>query len=84
MYIRSLDPTSIQNNSVLNVVANKDSHLTVKVLDVQGKMAKSFETRVFEGSQQLPINLGDLNSGMYVLNAFCGEEFLQSIRFIKK
>ena len=84
MHIQSLQPTSIESDSVLSIVANQEGHLKVKVLDVQGKMAKSFETMVREGIQQLSINLADLSSGMYVLNAFSGEMFINSFRFTKQ
>ena len=84
MYIQSLQPISIQSSSILNVVANREGLLRLRVLDTQGKVAKSIETVVNEGSQQLSLNLGDLNSGIYVLNAFSGEVFLKSIKFTKQ
>jgi hypothetical protein len=84
MYIQSLQPTFIATSSTLSVIANKSGNLIVKVLDLQGKIAKTVKTKIDEGSQQLDINLSDLTSGMYVLNAFNGDVFLRSIRFVKQ
>lgn len=84
MYIQSLQPIQTNGNSYLNVVANKMDKLTIKVLNVQGMIEKKLTTFVNEGSQQLNLNLSDLNKGNYILNAFCGDVFIKSIPFIKQ
>ena len=85
MHIQGLQPTKIDDNSsYLHVVANADGRLTLKVLDVNGRMAKSLTTNVSSGNQKLPLNLDDLNQGAYVLNAFNDGAFVKSIRFIKQ
>ena len=40
--------------------------------------------RVYGGKQQLELNLSDLGSGRYVMNAFSGGNFIKSIRFVKQ
>jgi hypothetical protein len=84
MYIQSLHPTLINSSSYLNVVSNKNGKLVIKVLDIQGRIAKRVTTSVAQGNQQLSINMSDLNSGMYILNAFNGDTFIKSIRFVKQ
>lgn len=84
MYIQSLQPIQTNGNSYLNVVADKMDQLTIKVLNVQGMIEKKLTTFVNEGSQQLNLNLSDLNEGNYILNAFCGDVFIKSIPFIKQ
>lgn len=84
MYIQSLHPTLINSSSFLNVVSNKDGKLVIKVLDIQGRIAKKVITTIAQGNQQLNINLSDLNSGMYILNAFNGDTFIKSIKFVKQ
>lgn len=83
MYVHSLQPTLIKHNSTLNVVANAANSLMVKVLDVNGNIAKTIEKKVNEGRQELSLNLADLDKGNYVLNAFTNGVFLKSIRFVK-
>jgi hypothetical protein len=84
MHIQSLQPTLIVSTSYLNIVSATIDKLTIKVLDVQGRIAKTVTTTVEQGMQQLVLNLEDLSSGMYVLNAFTGGVFLKSIRFVKE
>ncbi|MBN8836904.1 MAG: hypothetical protein J0I09_06580 [Sphingobacteriia bacterium] len=84
MYIQGLYPIQVQSDGVLHIVANKQTKLTVKVLDKQGKIAKTLQAMVTEGQQNLSLNLSDLISGSYVLNAFSGDVFLRSIRFSKQ
>lgn len=84
MYIQSLQPTLITNNSYLHVVADRMGKLTIKVLDVQGMIAKRVTTYIQAGNQQLDLNLTDLTNGNYILNIFNGDIFLKSIPFKKQ
>lgn len=84
MYIQGLYPILVHSEGVLQVVSNKPTNLTVKVLDQEGRIAKTLKTIVDEGKQDLLLNLADLISGSYVLNAFSGDVFLRSIRFHKE
>jgi hypothetical protein len=69
--------------SLLDVAAGKSGQLILKVLDVQGRIAKTIIEKVEQGAQQLYININDLGKGNYVLNAFFGETFIKAVRFIK-
>ena len=69
--------------SFLDVAATKSGDLILKVLDVQGRIAKTVIEKVEQGAQQLCINISDLAKGNYVLNAFFGETFIKAVRFIK-
>lgn len=85
MQIQSFQPTRMNDSSsYLEIVANKDGRVTLKVLDVNGRMAKKVTTSVSSGNQKLALDLNDLNNGAYVLNAFNDGEFVKSIRFIKQ
>ena len=84
MFISGLQPTHITHSSTLSVLAEKNSHITMKVLDQEGKIAKTFITLVEQGKQDLALNLSDLHNGIYVLNAFCGGVFVKSIKFVKQ
>jgi hypothetical protein len=83
MRIQSLQP-SHESYSYLDIVANKEGRVTLKVLGSDGLMAKTVTTTINSGNQKLALDLKDLNSGVYVLNAFSDGEFVKSIRFIKQ
>lgn len=68
---------------LLDIAVSKPGDLILKVLDVQGRIAKTIIEKVEQGAQQLYLNMTDLNTGNYVLNAFLGGTFIQAIRFIK-
>jgi hypothetical protein len=84
MYIQHLQPNIIREDSYLTVMSERTGNLILKVLDVDGHMAKTIVEDVSEGLQQLVINLGDLASGNYILNAFNGDVFIKAIRFSKQ
>jgi hypothetical protein len=85
MQIQNFQPTrSNEPTSYLEIVANRDGRVTLKVLDVNGRIAKRVTTSVSSGNQKLALDLNDLNNGAYVLNAFNDGEFVKSIRFIKQ
>ena len=84
MYIQHLQPGVVEDLSYLTVLAHKNGRLVCKVLDVEGRLAKTVVHNINEGRQQLELSMGDLNSGRYVLNAFSGDIFIKSIRFDKQ
>ncbi len=84
MYIQNLQPGLIDNLSYVTVMANKTGRLVLKVLDIEGRIAKTVVANINEGKQQLELQMGDLNSGRYVMNAFSGDTFIKSIRFVKQ
>ncbi len=84
MNIKNLQPGLVSSNKYLTVLTDQSSKLVVKVLDVEGKIAKTMETFVNEGRHQLALDMNDLVKGPYIMNAFSGGNFIKSIRFIKQ
>lgn len=84
MYIQNLQPGLVNNTSYVTVLADKTGRLIIKVLDIEGRIAKTVIANVNEGKQQLELNMEDLLSGRYVMNAFSGDTFIKSIRFVKQ
>ena len=83
MCIQTMKPTTHENFTYLGIVAVGNAKLTLKVLDVYGRIAKTIQTQIEEGMHELMINLTDLNVGTYVVNAFSGGRFLKAIKFAK-
>ena len=67
----------------LDVMADCSGQLIVKILDIQGKWAKTIKETVGEGVQRLAINVDDLKKGNYVVNIFNDFGFVKSIRYTK-
>jgi len=84
MLIQNIQPGLVDESSYVTVLANKAGRLILKVLDVDGRIAKTVVAQINEGRQQLELNMTDLSSGRYVLNAFSGDIFLKSLRFEKQ
>lgn len=75
----SLDPLGY-----MNVVANSIGKLTLKVFDTNGRIAKKMCSDIMTGVQKLDLNFSELSSGTYILNAFQGDVFLKSFKYIKQ
>ena len=84
MTLKPLPPAQINGNSFLYVEANKPDKIMIKVFDEKGRRAKTINTSISQGVQQLDLNMTDLQAGNYVLNAFSGGNFLKSFKFIKQ
>jgi hypothetical protein len=84
MYIQNLQSSSADDKSYLNIIADQVAKLTFKVVDVRGMIAKKMTTEVPEGNHQLDLQLGELATGNYIINAFMGDTFIKSIRFQKQ
>lgn len=74
---------SVSSTGFLQIVADKSHDLIVKVFDIKGKKAKTFNTADLE-SQDLVLYLKDLEAGKYILNAFSRGNFIKSIRYFKQ
>ncbi len=81
MTVQSFQPQ--QDVNYIQVVANKSGQIILKILDVQGRLAKTIIEKVEQGANELAVNLNDLAEGMYVLNAFVGDSFVKAFRFTK-
>ncbi len=84
MHIESLQPKLVEESSHLNLLDCTSGNLVLKVLTVQGKVAKTLVASMEEGNQQIALNMSDLSSGVYILNAFFRDSFIQSFRFTKQ
>ena len=58
-------------------------NLTLKVFDTNGRIAKKICKDIITGVQKLDLNFSELSNGTYILNAFNGDIFLKSFKFIK-
>ena len=58
MYIQNLQPGLVDNLSYVTVMANKTGRLILKVLDIEGRIAKTVVANINEGKQQLYVNVG--------------------------
>jgi hypothetical protein len=64
----------------LDIAAKCSGLLIVKILDIQGRIAKTVKEKVEEGVNQLSLNISDLKNGRYVVNIFNNDEFIQAVR----
>lgn len=84
MLVQNLQPVVVDSQTFLSLMVQSAGRLVVKVLDVKGMIAKTFQTTVSEESTECKIDVKDLPEGKYVLNAFNGDSFLKCFRFIKQ
>lgn len=67
----------------LNIIANFSGNLIVKVLDIQGRIAKTIKEKVDAGAHKVALDFDDLKNGMYVVNIFNDGEFVKAVKLIK-
>lgn len=77
-------PIITDEQNFLSLMVQSAGRLVIKVLDVRGMIAKTFHTMINEESTECKIDVKDLPTGKYVLNAFNGDSFMKCIRFIKQ
>jgi len=84
MLVNSLQPTNVQDQGLLSILADGAGRLVIKVLDMQGRIAKSCNEMISAGEHIFTIDMQDLPTGKYVLNAFNGANFVKCIKFEKE
>jgi hypothetical protein len=81
--VQHMHPLAVSAASFLSIEAEQHAELVIKVLNNRGQMAKKIKTPVQQGKQTVALNMSDLETGNYVLNAFYGDVFVKAIRFVK-
>ena len=80
-----MEPVQLDSYGYLNVVANNIGKLTLKVFDcTNGRIAKKVCKDIISGVQKLDLNINEFPTGTYILNAFNGDIFLKSFKFVKE
>jgi hypothetical protein len=79
-----MDAILLDSYGYLNVVANSIGKLTLKVFDTNGRIAKKVCKDIMTGVQKLDMNINELSDGTYILNAFHGDVFVKSFKFVKQ
>lgn len=83
MHIKFLQPNPAKQFGLLSVLANEAGKLVLKILDAEGKFLDTIVAYINKGDQQVELEISNWQSGQYVVNAFNGNRFLQSIRVTK-
>jgi len=69
----------------LHNVAQNVGKLTLKVFDsASGFITKSISTHISELDEMFQSHMDELSNGTYIINAFSGDKFVKSIKFIKE
>ena len=79
-----------QNSTLQNlfnsfeVIANcSGSNVVVKVLDAQGRIAKTVRQTLKESVDRVCLNVEDLRKGKYIINIFTDDNFIKAVHYIK-
>ena len=67
-------------NSIANVILSKDTAFTIELIDMRGKLIKSFK----DIEKSLVLDCSDINSGIYLLKVFSSDELYQQKVVISK
>lgn len=57
--------------------------MVVKVLDVQGRIAKTIRETVEESMGMIRLNMEDLRKGKYIINIFSEDCFVKAVQYTK-
>ncbi len=66
-----------------DIAANCSGLLIVKILDIQGKIAKTIKETLEDGAYKFSVNVDDLKTGKYIINIFNDIGFVKSVRYTK-
>lgn len=83
MYIKTIECADLGKGTYVGIIGTSSEKLTLKVLDIYGRIAKTIQTQIEDGRNELMVNISDLKMGNYVVNAFCGGRFFKAIKFVK-
>ena len=81
---------SAQNATLKNVFSYFEitttcsgNYLVVKILDVQGRIAKTIKQTLEESVDKIKLNVEDLRKGKYTVNIFTDDTFVKAVQYTK-
>jgi uncharacterized protein (DUF2141 family) len=81
----NIQPAIDSSVGYLNIMADNIGKLTLKVFDTaSGFIAKTISTTINQADDCLNMHFDDLSTGTYIINAFSGDKFVRSVKFIKQ
>ncbi len=79
-----------QNSSLKNVFNSFEvvtdsfgNTMVIKVLDAQGRIAKTISQNVEERLEKIRVNMDDLRRGKYTINIFTDDTFIKAVYYTK-
>jgi hypothetical protein len=73
----SIYPNPASDRLNLNINSEKDGNCIVQVLDLAGKIQRSFEMQLTEGANRRDLDISDVASGLYIIYVNAGSRSLQ-------
>jgi hypothetical protein len=69
-----LYPNPAKNEANINISLSNEANVSLSIVDISGKIVKSKEYGQLNGTYILPIGLEGLESGIYFVNLWIGNE----------
>jgi len=76
-------PNPTQNELNVDLTVEQASIVTLKVVDMSGRVVKQVQTDALEGMNNVTISLGDLSSGIYTLQVVSDDKLVHTTRVTK-
>lgn len=82
--ISSIMPTVTENTTVIVISAAKAETISLVVTDVNGRIVKQLNSRVVAGTNNIELNVTNLQAGVYMINGLTATEKTPAMRFVKQ
>jgi hypothetical protein len=79
----SIFPNPARNQTTINLAANEPGRGSIKVYNSDGRLVKSFQREIMKGQNQIPLDLSQLQAGMYQVITSWGAN-VKSANFVKQ
>ncbi len=80
----------VQNSTLKNIFTSFEvaanfagNNIVVKVLDAQGRIAKTIQQTIEENVDKVRLNVEDLRKGRYIINIFTDGNFTKAVSYVK-
>lgn len=82
--IAGISPTLVKNNAVLSISAAQKTSIQMVVANLAGQQVKQYRFNLVAGSNQLPVDMSSLASGIYQVTGITNEGQKITVRFVKE
>ncbi len=82
--ILSVVPTLVQTNAYVNITATANSRMDIVVTDASGRQVQTQTVILVPGTNQVTMNVGKLQPGMYQVSGYTSDGISKTVRFVKQ
>lgn len=76
-------PNPVSTQATLEIASERSGEVTIEIYNTNGSLVRTFQDRVVGGTQQIPVDMYELERGVYFMHVTLDSEWFGQVRVVK-